>query len=199
MKLVFRKFPNLAGLLDVCDVSEALPAFMLKADLLFIDPPWNIGNLHGYYTKAELTWKFDTHDEFMCVLARRVDEIRPKTFYLEMGRQHVDRSIDIIQETCRFKHVQKWLVTYYRKKPCWIVRFGKEKTSLDFAGMDEADCIEKIALLEDYSVIGDLCIGKGLAAKAAVKAGKPFVGTELNPKRLAVLLGWLERKGYEVF
>ena len=36
--------------------------------------------------------------------------------------------------------------------------------------------------------IGDLCMGRGLVGVNAYKNGKRFVGTELNHKRLAVLL-----------
>jgi len=46
--------------------------------------------------------------------------------------------------------------------------------------------------------MGDLCMGQGLVGLAAHAAGKPFVGTELNPRRLAVLLQKLAQQGVQV-
>ena len=34
------------------DIFKPLPDFMLQADTLFIDPPWNQGNISSFYTKA---------------------------------------------------------------------------------------------------------------------------------------------------
>jgi hypothetical protein len=54
--------------------------------------------------------------------------------------------------------------------------------------MDEEDIIEWICKNEEYNCIGDLCIGRGLVGINAYKNSKKFVGTELNKKRLSVLL-----------
>jgi hypothetical protein len=40
--------------------------------------------------------------------------------------------------------------------------------------------------------------GGGLVGLAAFKAGKPFVGTELNKRRLACLLAGLDKAGAAV-
>ena len=34
------------------DIFDGLPAFMKEADLVFIDPPWNLGNANAFVTKA---------------------------------------------------------------------------------------------------------------------------------------------------
>lgn len=56
---------------------------------------------------------------------------------------------------------------------------------------DEADIIAWICQNHGYECIGDLCMGRGLVGRHAVMAGRRFVGTELNPKRLAVLIEWI--------
>ena len=48
---------------------------------------------------------------------------------------------------------------------------------------------------EEYDCMGDLCIGQGLVGVNAYKNGKRFVGTELNHKRLAVLLDRISSLG----
>jgi len=37
---------------SVHNLFNPLPGFMLRADCLFMDPPWNLGNLNSFYTKA---------------------------------------------------------------------------------------------------------------------------------------------------
>lgn len=61
--------------------------------------------------------------------------------------------------------------------------------------MDEEDIIEWICKNEDYACIGDLCMGLGLVGLNAYRNGRKFVGTELNHKRLSVLLDSLANKG----
>lgn len=51
------------------------------------------------------------------------------------------------------------------------------------------------AQVERYEVMGDLCMGQGLVGLSAWDAGKPFVGTELNKRRLANLLQKLAKRG----
>lgn len=94
---------------------------------------------------------------------------------------------------------QRWDVVYYRKHPCCILRGSHHgPTAYDYTGMDEAKVIALAARIEDYDVMGDFCMGQGLVGLGAWAAGKPFVGTELNPRRLAVLLQKLAKRGADV-
>lgn len=68
----------------------------------------------------------------------------------------------------------------------------------DFTGMDEAKVIALVGKVEQYTVMGDLCMGQGLVGLSAYDAGKPFVGTELNKRRLANLLKKLAKRGAPV-
>ena len=47
------KMPNNSKV-KICDLTNKLPSFMKKADILFIDPPCNNGNLKSYYTKSDM-------------------------------------------------------------------------------------------------------------------------------------------------
>lgn len=62
-----------------------------------------------------------------------------------------------------------------------------------FEGMDEEDVIAWICENVDFNCIGDLCMGRGLVGKHAFNNNKPFVGTELNKKRLAVLVDYITK------
>ncbi len=95
--------------------------------------------------------------------------------------------------------VQRWDVLYYRKHPCHILRASRrDPLAFDYTGMDESKVIAQAARIEDYAVLGDFCMGQGLVGLAAWDAGNPFVGTELNPRRLAVLLQKLAKRGAPV-
>ncbi len=179
----------------VHNIFEPLPKFM-RSDLLFVDPPWNLSNVNSFYTKAERTDHLKDFRVFADVLFRRIKEIEPHTAYIEIGNQNVD---DWEKRLGRlYPCVQRWHVTYYRQHPTWIIRGSENAALYDFTDIDEAKCIEIIAKIETYSVMGDLCMGRGLVGLAAYKAGKPFVGTELNKRRLACLLEKLSALGADV-
>jgi len=179
----------------VHDIFKPLPGFMQAADLLFVDPPWNQGNLTAFYTKAKMT-DYRSFVEFAAVLFERLAAIGARTCYIEIGNQYVDGWSERLAQL--YPVLQRWPVVYYRKHPTNIIRGGQALVAADFTGMDEARVIAKVAQIEDYQVMGDLCMGQGLVGLAAHTAGKPFVGTELNQRRLAVLLQKLAKKGAQV-
>ena len=43
------------------DIYNPLPSFMLDADTVFVDPPWNKGNLRSFYTKADKSAVHSSH------------------------------------------------------------------------------------------------------------------------------------------
>lgn len=184
------------SILKVHNIFDQLPEFMLAADLIFVDPPWNLGNLNSFYTKAE---RDDYQDNFT-VFYRRVFEciaqISPKTCYVEVGKEYLCGFMQEMKNL--YKHVTFYNSSYYHKKEniCYVIRGGAKKKKLPLDYMDEENIIEWICENEDYSCIGDLCMGLGLVGINAHKNGKSFVGTELNHKRLSVLLEKLVSDGY---
>lgn len=178
-------------------IMDPLPAFMKKADMIFTDSPWNQGNLRSFYTKAEIAPDYGY--DFLRFGDRLFDciwEIDPKVCYLEIGKENLD--VWLIQMKKIFKHVTFFNSTYYHdpQKLCYIVR-GARKVyrGRKYDGMDEEDIISAVCSEEEYEVAGDLCTGRGLVPCAAFAAGKKFVGTELNHKRLSVCLKRLSGLG----
>lgn len=184
------------GRVAVHDIFEPLPAFVTDADLMFVDPPWNLGNLNCFYTKAGRTDYQTDFGRFAGRLFECVAEIAPATCYIEIGRQNVDDWQARLATL--YPLVERWDVVYYRKHPTCIIRGSDAPAMVDLTGMDEADCIDLVARVEGYKVIGDLCMGRGLVGVAAFRAGRSFVGTELNQRRLACLLDKIARRGGEV-
>lgn len=180
----------------VHDIFNPLPQFMMDADLIFSDPPWNLGNVNSFYTKAERDDYPSSFSIFEDVLFERLRQINPRTLYLEVGFQAVERWQKMLDGM--YPCVQRWQTTYYRKHRCYVLRGGHASIAYDFDGIDEAKVIEIVGKIEDYQTMGDLCMGTGLVGLSAFAAGRRFVGTELNKRRLAMLLDKLASKGADV-
>lgn len=176
----------------VCDWTRELPDFMLEADALFIDPPWNAANARSFYTKAGIDGGPISYPDFSARLWRRVEEIAPRHLFLEMGKQHL---ADHLQEARRrFPHVTFYNSTYYhrRSNKCYVIHASRERGRYaELEDMDEEHVIAWVCARHAYDCIGDLCMGRGLVGRHAYLNGRRFVGTELNPKRLAVLVDFI--------
>lgn len=179
---------------------DPLPEFMRQADLIFVDPPWNVGNINSFYTKAG---RDDYQESFLPFLDRlffRIADIGPRFCYVEIGKEFL--ADVVIKMRALFRTVTFYNATYFHKRDnlCYVVRGAKTRKKLSLDGLDEENIIEWICANEDYSCIADLCMGRGLVGLNAHANGKRFVGTELNHKRLAVLVEKLYKKGlnYEV-
>jgi hypothetical protein len=179
----------------VHNIFDPLPNFMKEADLLFVDPPWNLGNLNTFYTKADVRERVESFESFYHRLFECIAEIKPKICYVEIGKQYL---ADFILEMRKiYKYVTFYNSTYYHRKDslCYVVRGSNKAKKPKLDGMDEEDIIEWICANENYKCIGDLCMGRGLVGINAYKNGKRFVGTELNKKRLAVLIERIVKEG----
>lgn len=179
----------------VHNIFDPLPDFMYQADLLFVDPPWNLGNLNSFYTKAGRTDYQDSFERFYRRLFECIGEIKPRVFYVEIGKEYLAEFIFEMKRL--FRQVTFYNSSYYHRPEniCYIVRGSSKKKKLPLDYMDEEDIIAWICANEDYECIGDLCMGRGLVGIHAHANGKRFVGTELNHKRLSVLLETLSKRG----
>ena len=178
------------------DLIDELPDFMKKADILFIDPPWNLRNLNTFYMKARLMPKVESYEEFYEILFKRISEIKAKLCFLEIGKEYLADCI--IEMKKLYKYVTFYNSTYYNnsKNLCYIVQGSEKRLNLKLDGMDEEKIIEFICKNLQYECIGDLCMGKGLVGFNSYLNNKNFVGNELNHKRLSVLLENISKRKY---
>lgn len=184
----------------VNNLFDPLPEFLKEADVMFVDPPWNLGNLNTFYTKADRRDYQSSYGLFYHRLFDVIREIKPKVCYIEIGKEYL---ADFILEMRKiYKCVTFYNSSYYHNKnnKCYVIRGSqraKGKPDLDY--MDEEDIIKWVCENESYDCIGDVCMGQGLVGRYAAAAGRKFVGGELNPKRLSVLLkkvpGYTIQKG----
>lgn len=189
------KLPNNSQV-QACDWTKELPAFMREADTLFIDPPWNIGNVNTFYTKADQPHVAFDFYEFSTILWQRIDEIAPKFLFLEMGKEYLGWYLEEARR--RFHYVTFYNSTYYKKRDnkCYVIHAtsdSRRRRYKDLEDLDEAAIIEWLCANHEYQCIGDLCMGTGLVGKHAFLNHRRFVGTELNHKRLAILVDFIKR------
>lgn len=170
------------------DIFRPIPNFIRCADMLFVDPPWNKGNLSTFYTKANLPHPEDSYTDFYRRLFQCIYEVSPTICYIEIGKEYLADFIINMRE--QFKYVTFYNSTYYHNKNnlCYVVRGSNKSSKPKLDGVDEEDIINWVCANESYSCIGDLCMGRGLVALGAYRAHKQFVGTELNHKRLSVAI-----------
>ena len=186
-------FPD-GSRLAVHSLLDGTPEWMQDANLLFADPPWNEGNLRAFYTKNGQDLPV-TYTAFLDALVSTIRDISPRVAYVEIGKQHL---ADVIMGMrVLYPKVTFYNSTYYRNPEniCYVVRGsmdGRRAPKLD--GLDEEDIIKWVCENEDYDCIADPCIGQGLVALYASRAGKKFVGTDINAKRLAVARKRVETK-----
>lgn len=187
------ELPN-NSMVQVYDWTNGIPSFMKKADTLFVDPPWNKGNVNSFYYKADKNYTALSFNDFSLYLFKAIKQINPSYLFIEMGKEYLSWFI----EECKkiYKYVTFYNSTYYKnnKNKCYIIHatnFYKKKRYKELEDLDEEKIIEWICTNHDYECIGDLCMGTGLVGKYAFLNKKSFVGIELNKKRLALLLEYI--------
>lgn len=178
------------GTVKVHDIFNPLPDYMKNADVIFSDPPCSEGNLKTFYTKADLE-KLKFFEDFQKRFFECVDEIKPKTLFLEVFANNKNSFYNECFK--RFKQVIVLDSYYYhnKKNKCWVYYCCDEidpKIVELLNNRDEQKIIELICKNYNFKCIGDLCMGRGLVGYYANKYNRKFVGTELNQKRLAVLI-----------
>lgn len=180
------------GTLMVHDIFKKLPDFMKQADVVFCDPPGGGSCLSSYYTKAGIEKNvrpFSRYSEFEGRLFEVIKEISPKIVIMELFNTIKKNFEQHLHDS--YKNVKIFNSTYYHnpKNVCYIAVASNEpipEILNGLEGIDEANAIDYICKNLEYNCIADPCMGQGLVAYYSNKYGKKFVGTELNPKRLAV-------------
>jgi hypothetical protein len=183
----------------VHDIYDDLPDFMQQADCLFIDIPYDQSLLTNFKNRPESVVSDRNDGKFGSFLDRLfecIDQISPATLFLETGKQALAECIK--RAEARYRYVTFYNSTYYRKREnkCYVIHATNEhqrRRYRELEDLDEAEIIEWICANHEYQCIGDLCMGQGLVGKHAFLNGRKFVGTELNKKRLAVLVDFVQQ------
>ena len=182
------------GIVKVHNIFDKLPDFMKKADVIFCDPPCSLTNINTFYTKADRNDYQTSFEPFKIRFFECIDEIKPKQLFVEVFKSN--KNDFLIECQKRYKFVKVYDSKYYNnnKNKCWIIHCADFEVDYPINGIDEAKIIAWICKNIDFNCIGDLCMGRGLVGYNAFINNKHFVGTELNKKRLAVLIDNINEK-----
>lgn len=183
---------------DLFNIDE-LPKFMLKIDLLFIDPPCSKSNINTFYTKADMLKRHESIEPFFNILFQNIQKISPKMIFIEVFKSNYDYFLCKIKEMYKYVHVYDSKYYNNAKNKCWIIQASNDEFDiLDINDLDEEKIIEYICKNLNFKCIGDLVMGTGLVGWYANKYKKKFAGTELNKKRLAILLERITSNKYKI-
>ena len=201
---------------DVLENTPAVRGFLNTAppDLFYIDPPWNQSKISGFYTKAGFREKRPPFKTFLNTLIRLLSEYDADV-WMEMGQENVDL-LDALCTRYGGTRLRRIPITYAHAKPCFLtgMRFGRAVTenhlpSTAVRGLaqrcDGADDEETpYTVLQTYARhttcarVADLCIGRGLSARAAQQVDFACSGVELHPRRLAHVLQFYAQCDYPI-
>lgn len=175
----------------VNDLTHGLPDWMRWADTVFTDPPCSTGNLRSFHTKAGQALPY-SFSHFEDALFAGLEMIAPKHLFVEVFRSNREPFEARIRRM--YSNVRVYDSHYYNKPAnrCWIVHASDHPLpDYPLDGVDEAKAIAWICANHEFECIADPCMGRGLVGKHAYLNGRRFVGTELNPRRLGVLVDFI--------
>ena len=178
-----------SGIVKVHDLFQPLPDFIKDVDVILSDPPYNQSALSSFYTKADIKEK-QRFDDFFNRFFEIVDNLKPRILILEIGVAQEQMYMEAL--ALRFKNIISKEALYYRREKCLFIIASNEdipdvlRSIPD--GIDEEKIIDMICRDLDYANIYDPCMGTGLVGWYSNKYGKKFYGTELNKKRLGLLV-----------
>jgi hypothetical protein len=182
---------------DVAD--RALAKLGITPAMAYTDPPYNTNLATGFRTKAGMPRKV-FFAAFLVALVRSHRRVTGDV-YLEMGNATAGDLKRALIGGGAAVH-DHWNITYYGKSPSALVRarFSSGKpVPLDLNGMDD-EVTPEMAIRASSNPgdwVLDCCMGRGLTARSAQKAGRRSVGIELHPRRMAVTIAGLVKLGLE--
>ena len=181
------------SMVSVNDITKGIPEYMLKADMIYCDCPWSLGNVNMFNRKAGRE-KMAGFSNFYNPMFEHIKSINPETVYLEIGERNKDLFIHKLSEM--FCYVDDWQIKYYNKHLCYLIRASNTPhNGFDFTGIDDTETPLLAIHQEKPKCVADFCTGRGLTGIAAHKFGCEFAGTELIKRKLAVFIHRADRMG----
>jgi hypothetical protein len=149
--------------------------------LVYVDPPWNNGNLSSFYTKAALArppYSIEALYRTILALCPRVP------LYIEAS------SVTGLPAELPGPVTRSWATTYYGRHPSALHYTGTvpPPDGLDLAGLDDEHTPSAVLAAYPTGCVLDPCGGMGGTARAAALAGWQSTSNELNPWRMSAAL-----------
>ena len=164
--------------------------------MVYTDPPWNGGNCTAFRTKANTHFPeiAKRKVEYSAFFRRFLDVVSGAEgpVYFEGGLKEREQ-VEAMMRRGGFVQERVWPIKYYRKHDALLYKYRRLGLDADglypeLAGVDDELTPYKVLEVHYHSggaLVFDPCAGRGLTARAAESTGNVFIGTELNPRRMA--------------
>lgn len=186
------------GELNEARVVQALGGKL--ADITYSDPPWGPGIMKTFH-KAAGSQPSQDWSTFIREWCRLVDKYTKKDghIFVEMGLQWVDELAYTMAALGRPETHR--CTVFYASPPLpnalWYSGPGQPTMPEGLSGVKVVTtALERVAT--PGALVLDPCCGLGMTARCAVRLGMRFAGVELNPKRAAKTIDWLQRHAPEL-
>ena len=171
--------------------------------VVYSDPPWSPGNEKWWRRRAGAAPPV-AYTALLDGWCRAVAACRPEHVFCEQSI-HAGHRQQLLDAVARcpgwtLPLLEQWEVRYGSpKRPNVLLHFGREALRTDPSGMSGEPMTRRVLeglALPAGAVAADPCTGLGMTSRMAHEFGLSFIGTELDPARLARTRGWLEKRGY---
>lgn len=186
------------------DLVESLTPTLLAArfhpELTYMDPPWNQRVLRQFAEQAGS----NPHDmaELAGALIPLLDASRRAAFLEHSKRGEL---LECMMD-CGKAPIRTWAVSYRggRYESRLSMFLAKSLIQNQYptipAGTDDSEtpglCVDHCTMPGE--LVADWCCGRGITALAAVTRGRRFIGSDVNPQRVAQCLHRLQRAQEDV-
>lgn len=168
-----------------------------KFQMVYADPPWGAGNARSFRTKAGVGRPVDFNNLISRILS--VVKKSEGAVWVEMGIKAQTQVSGLMTAEGAILKPQIFEIKYYNKHPCLLMRTsfvgGEVVLGNGPSGLDETPAT--VWAIENDSrpgqIIADPCLGRGLIPEEAIRRGRGFIGSELNPRRMSVALAKVSR------
>jgi hypothetical protein len=173
------------------------------ARIVYSDPPWNPGNEKYWrrYAGQDPPTNYRAFLDAWCACAAScgADHIFCEQSVIDAHRTMLLDAVDRCPDWT-LPLLEQWTVLYGSpKRPNVLLHFGRDRLTTDPSGMAGVKMTSRVfdgVSIEAGMTVADPCTGLGTTARVAHTHGCSFVGTELNPARLARTEAWLRGHGY---
>lgn len=180
-----------------------------RVAVVYSDPPWNPGNEKWWrrHAGADPPRNYDDLLDAWCGCVAACPLLEHVFCEQSVNPRH-RAMLDAAVARCpgwRLPLLEEWTVYYGSpgsrgcSRPNRLLHFGHRPLRTEPSGLrGEAMTLRVFDGfdLPEGTVVGDPCVGKGMTSRVAHARGWSCVGTELNPRRLAVAAAWLRARGY---
>lgn len=192
---------------------SALVSNMPGRVVVISDPPWSPSDERAWRKLANAD-AVENYDVFLESWCSSVAAASPKHVFCII-KNNFDECLNRLLRA--INRCAQWSTTLLEHFPVYygapgaqcrnineLLHFGQTKADMlktdpsNLKGIEISRCVLR-GLPDDFDVVGDPCIGRGLSSRIAHEFDKNCIGCEINIWRLKQAVNWLKSHGYSEY